>query len=179
MKKLMTLLLAGLTLISVCGCGSSGKPDEPDDPPVADETLVVINDLEFHLNKETSFSGLCYTAVEDFKEVQHDEHIPYVQYSYAQQDGSNLLFFRVFYYKNRDVAYALKDLGIEGNVELTDGNNGSLDYQLYAQPRDDGGTIHFYFITRDKDTYALNFISKYDIRAFEEKTVSSVHFAAE
>ena len=147
------------------------KNEQP--TPVVDETLVTINGIEFHLNKETSFKNINYTIVEDFKEVDHDR---YIQYNYYQEDSTNLLFFRVFYYSNQGNDIAIKDLGLDSNISLTDGKTDNIEYKYYASPRDDGGTMHFYFINKDGDTYTLNFVSKYDIKDFEDKVVKSVKF---
>ena len=38
------------------------------------------------------------------------------------------------------------------------------------------GTIHFYFINKDNNTYVLHFASQYDIKDFETKVVNSVKF---
>ena len=175
-KKLFILFLIFICL-GFSGCGSSEKESGDDQlPAVEDETLVVINDIDFHLNRETSFQDIGYTAVEEFREIEHDEFTPYIQYDYQQEDGSNLLFFRIFYYQDKDFDAAVRDLGIEGDIALTDGKTENIEYQLYAQPRDDGGTIHFYFISRDGDTYVLHFVSRYDIAVFEEKVLYSIHF---
>ncbi len=173
MKKLIMMFMVSFMLIGITGCGK--KEDPKEDPPV-DESIVVINNLEFKLEKETSFKDLCYKTVEDFAEVEHDITIPYRQYNFYQEDGTNLLFFRIFYYYGKGIDYASKDLGIEGKITLEDGKTEHIEYQLYPQPRDDGGTIHFYFITRGNDTYVLNFVSKYDIKDFETKVVNSVYF---
>ena len=51
-----------------------------------------------------------------------------------------------------------------------------MEYKLYEEPRNDGGTIHFYFVNRDETTYVFNFVSKYDIKDFENKVIKSVNF---
>ena len=134
--------------------------------------LVKINKLDFYLTKETSFKGLKYTIVPDFQESIMDH---YVEYKYLQEDSTNLLFFRVFYYKNKDNKAARKDLGIDNSFEFVDGNTANISYKLIDEHRNDG-TIHFYFINKDGNEYALHFVSKYDISSFEEKVLKSVKF---
>ena len=172
----MSVIAVCLLVLTVSGCSSSEEEVIIDDQPVTDDTLVVINGLEFHLDKETSFKDLYYVITEDFREIEHDEFTPYVQYDYRQEDDTNLLFFRVFYYQDKGFDDAIADLGLEGNIEFKNGSTGNIDYQLYAEPRDDGGTIHFYFIDREGSTYVLHFVSRYDIAQFEEKVVSSLHY---
>ena len=168
-------MLVALMLV-MAGCGSPKEEIVEPEPQETDETLVVINGLEFHLDKEAFFKGLRYIITEDFREIEHDEFTPSVQYDYRQEDDSNLLFFRIFYYQDKSFDAAIKDLGLEGDIELKDGSTGNIVYSLYAEPRDDGGTIHFYFVDKDESTYVLQFISRYDIAAFEEKVMSSMHF---
>ena len=143
---------------------------------IVDESLVKINGLEFHLNKEEEFKGLKYAISEDFTKAEHDIAIPYIQYSYRQEDGTNLLFLRIFYYENKDNNYALKDLGKDENVTLVDDKTDNIEYKVYEEPREDGGTIHFYFINKDGNTYAINFVSKYDIKDFETKVINLLEF---
>ena len=54
MKRLIGLLMVILMLSCMSGCSSNRNENNEDYPPV-DKTLVVINDMEFHLDKETSF----------------------------------------------------------------------------------------------------------------------------
>ena len=166
---ILIILVTGLC--SLTGCGK--KKEENKEQQVVDETLVKINGLEFHLNKEAEFKGLKYIIASEFKEVIHDR---YIQYNYYQEDSTNLLFYRVFYYENEGRDKAIQDLGLESNIALTDGKTDNFEYKLYEQPRNDGGTIHFYFIDKDGSTYVLHFVSKYDIKDFESKVVKSVKF---
>ena len=176
---LVTILVTGLVILTGCGSKDEAKNEvkknenNEQSTTVVDETLVKINNLEFHLDKETSFKNIKYTIVSDFKEANHDS---YIQYNYYQEDNTNLLFFRIFDYGTKSNEEALADLGIEGNVTLTDGKTDNIEYKYYAKPRDDGGTIHFYLINKDGNLYVINFVSKYDIKDFEEKVVKSIKF---
>ena len=174
MKKTLAILLVLAMLFALAACGKGGEEKDPQ--PKADETAFTVNELEFKLDTEKEFKGLKYVVTGDFKEVEHDEFTPYIQYNYLQEDNSNLLFFRIFYYKGKGVDAAKADLGLEKDIQLTDGKNDDLEYKMYAQPRDDGGTIHYYFLTKDGDTFVVNFVSKYDIKDFEQKVVKSLKF---
>ena len=163
MKKIVySFIVVGL-LIMVIGCGKK----------VVDETLVEINENEFHLDKKMTFHDLEYTIVGEFKEVNNRN---YVQYNYYQEDSSNLLFFRIFYYEGKTIDDASKDLGLDSGISYSDGKTDNIQYKSYFEPRDDGGTIHFYFINKDGNIYVLHFVSKYDIKDFEAKVLKSVKF---
>jgi hypothetical protein len=172
-RSIMIVLLTAVMLVMMSGCGSGKNEGGHPDALPADESLVVINDCSFRLDKEAEFSGVSYLAVADFQEVRQNI---YVQYSYLQQDSSNLLFFRIFYYRNQDFKAAMKDLGLESDIPLSPGKTDNIDYSFYEVPRDDGGTIHFYFIEHDGSSYVLHFASRYDLSNFEPKVVRSIHF---
>jgi hypothetical protein len=183
-KKIIILgtmiIMMVVELMTFTGCGSKKEIKEEkkeentvQTPQVVDESLVKINNQEFHLSKEATFKEIKYSIIPDFKEADHNH---YIQYSYSQEDRSNLLYFRIFYYEGKENDAAIKDLGLEGDITLTNGKNDYLEYKLYEKPRDDGGTIHFYFINNNGNTYALNFVSKYDIKEFENKVVKSLKF---
>ena len=124
------------------------------------------------MDKKTSFEGINYTTVSDFQESTFSR---YVQYRYSQEDGSNLLFYRVFFYKDQDNEVAKKDLGIDEKLEFKDGKTKNIEYKMIENPRNDG-VIHFYFINKDNSTYVINLVSKYDIKDFEKKVLESLHF---
>ena len=168
-KKLILLVLIIVGILTITGCDISKKEASKE------KTLVKINGLEFKLNKEASFKDIKYTIIEDFKEANFDEY-NYIEYNYYQEDQTNLLFFRIFYYGGQGNDAAIKDLGLDSNITLTDGKTDNIEYKYYAQPRNDGGTIHFYFINKNENTYTLNCVSKYDIKDFENKVIKSVHF---
>lgn len=173
-KKYIILLLLLCTFTLFTGCTNNKKATKKEEKKeVVDPTLVKINDLEFHLKKETSYKNLKYTIVEDFQETIMSR---YIQYKYNQEDGTNLLFFRIFVYDGKSIDEVRTDLGIDASITTTDGKNKNLEFKKLVTPRDDGGTMNFYFITKDNTVYAVSFISKYDIKDFEEKVVNSLYF---
>lgn len=172
MKKILLCLFVIVAIFSITGCGCSKENKEEDKPEVVDNTLVTINGLEFHLTKETAFKDLKYTIVEDFRELNFDH---YVEYKYYQESGPNLLFFRVFYYEGKDFEASRKDLGLDDSFVFEDGKTNNIEYKMIDEHRTDG-TIHFYFINKDNNTYVLHFASQYDIKDFETKVVNSVKF---
>lgn len=168
-KKLFLSLLIVLLCFVLVGCGSSSEEDNDD---VKDDSLVVINGLDFKLDQEKEYKGLKYIITGDFKENITDH---YVEYRYYQEDGSNLLFYRVFFYEGKDNAYARQNLGIEDKFQFEDGKINDIEYKLIDEKRTDG-TIHFYFINKNNNTYVLHFVSQHDIKDFESKVLNSIKF---
>lgn len=107
MKKVKYLLLVLCIGILFTGCGKGkdvevdvNEPEKKEEKKeeAVDETLVKINGLEFHLDKESSFKKIKYTTIKEFSESNMDH---YVQYRYTQEDGSNLLFLEYFIMKKK------------------------------------------------------------------------------
>ena len=176
MKKLKYLLIFVFVIILFTGCTVKKKEDDTpkDDPkPVeVDETLFVINDLEFHFDTEKDFNGIKYTISKDLKEANHDQ---YIQYYLYQDSGPNLLFFRIFYYENKTHNDIRNDLGIDSSFTEEKGKTDNVEYSFIDEKRTDG-TIHYYIIDKDNKSYLINFVSKYDIKDFEAKAMKYIKF---
>ena len=184
-KKLISILLAIVLLFVFAGCGGTDKPaaDNPTEEPAVnptaepteepvDETLVTVNGVELHMTKDAEFNGIKYTITEDLKEANYGR---FVQYYLYQDDGPNLLFFRVFYYKGMTHADIRYDLGVEDDLKEEAGKTDNIEYSLIDLHRDDG-TMHFYIVDKDDISYVINFVSQYDIANFETLVLNSIRF---
>ena len=161
MKKKCIIILLVLVLFIITGCGNK-----------VDESIVKVNDVELHIDKRNEFNGIKYMITDDLKEARFDQ---YVQYYLYQESGSNLLFFRIFFYKDKDIKYIKKDLAIDTNLAEINGKTDNVDYIFIDMKRNDG-TIHFYIIKKDNVSYVVNFVSKYDINDFENRILNSISF---
>ena len=168
LSLIIMMLVTELFILTGCKSKKGGESAQP-----VDETLVKVNGVDLHFTKEASFKKLKYTIAGDLREEKYPR---YIQYSMYQEDQTTLLFFRIFYYEGRDNNFAIKDLGIGGDVTLTDGKTDNIEYKFYPYSQNDGGTMHLYFVNKDGNTYVLNFVSKYDIKDFEERVLNSVKF---
>lgn len=162
----------------VIGCGNSnnGENNNKNKENTVDETLFTIKDKEFHLDTEKEFEGLKYKTSSEFKEVNNSSFTSkYVQYNYQPDDASNYFFFRIFYFNGKDFAYARKDLGIDDKFKYQDGKTDNIEYKMVDEERKDG-TIHFYFVNKEGNTFVLHFVSQNDIKDFELKVLKSLEF---
>ena len=137
-----------------------------------DDSIVIVKDVKLHINKEKEFKGIKYTITDDLQEATFDQ---YVQYYLYQDGGSNLLYFRIFYYKDRSHKYIKNDLAIDYNLIEETGKTDYIEYTYIDTKRNDG-TMHFYFIDKNNETYVLNFVSKNDIKDFESKVLGLIKF---
>ncbi len=160
-KKILFGLFILVLLLTITGCNN-----------VKDETLVKVNDVELHINKEKEFKNIKYTITDDLKEASFDH---YVQYYLYQESGPNLLFFRIFFYKDKTHKDIRKDLAIDEKLIEEKGKTDNVEYNFIDTQRTDG-TIHFYIIDKDNTSYVINFVSQYDIKDFEKKVLDSIKF---
>ena len=173
-RNIVLSLLVLLVLITITGCGSTKNKLSKDQnkEEVVDETLVVVNGVELHINKEKEFKGIKYTITDDLKEAKFDQ---YVQYYLHQDSGPNLLFFRIFFYKDKTRKYIRNDLAIGSNLAEEKGKTDNVEYSFIDTKRTDG-TLHYYIIDKDNTSYVINFVSQYDIKDFEKKVLNSIKF---
>lgn len=181
-KKILLSILLVVTLFTITGCGSTKKEENKNNnnnkkEEVVDPTLFKIKDTEFHIDTDREFEGIKYKTSSGFKEI--DNFTPsskYMQYNYQPEGSSNYFYFRILYYKGKNIDFAKKDyLGEEDNFEYKDVTINNIEYKMIDEERTDG-TIHHYFVTRNGNTYILSFISQNDIKDFENKTLNSIGF---
>ena len=171
-KKMLLGLLIVLGLCTITGCGCSKKESNNNEEKEVDDSLVVVNGVELHLNQEKEYQGIKYTITDDLDKADFDYVIQYYKY---QDSGPNLMFFRIFVYEGKSRDEIKYDLAIEDEYVEGSGKTDNVEYQFIDLNREDG-TIHFYLIDKDNKTYVVNFVSQYDIKDFEKKVLNSVKF---
>ena len=178
-KKVVLCLLVLLISFVVTGCKTEKKEEEikEKENEVVDKTLFKIKDKEFHLDTDKEFNGLKYKTSSEFKEIDnYTMSGTYKQYSYQPKNSSNYLYFRILYYKRKNIDFAKNDyLGNEEQFEFKDVTINNIDYKMIDEERTDG-TIHHYFITKDGNTFIIDFISQNDIKDFENMVLNSISF---
>jgi len=175
-KILLCLLIVGL-LFTITSCNTSKKDDNNNENEVIDKTLFTIKDKEFHLDTDREFEGLKYKISSEFREI--DNVTPtstYMQYNYQPDNSSNYFYFRILFYKGKDIDFAKNDyIGSEKQYEYKDVKINDIEGKMIDEERDDG-TIHHYFINKDGNTFIVDFISQNDIKDFENKVLDSISF---
>ncbi len=164
-RKFYFVLFIAIILSMITGCDNTTNN--------VDESLIIVNDVELHMDKEKEFKGLTYTITDDLKEALFEK---YVQYYLYQDSGPNLLFFRIFIYQGKNHSEIRNDLGIDNNLIEEKGQTDNIEYSFIDGKRQDG-TIHFYIIDKDNTSYVVNFVSQYDIKTFENKVLNSIKYS--
>ena len=177
-KKILIVLLMIITLLTITGCETTKKETtKKKEKEVVDETLFKIKDKEFHLDTDKEFEGLKYKTSSEFKEVNNfTQSSTYMQYNYQPENSSNYFYYRILFYKGKDIDFAKEDyIGNEDQFEYKDVKINNIEYKMIDEERTDG-TIHHYFINRDGNTYIIDFISQNNIKDFENKALNSIEF---
>ena len=172
------LVIIIIALFTITGCKTTKKDDNnKEENEVVDKTLFKIKDKEFHLDTDKEYKGLKYKTSSEFKEIDNlTLSSTYMQYSYQPDNSPNYFYFRILYYKGKNIDFAKNDyVGNEEQFEYKDVTINNIDYKMIDEERTDG-TIHHYFITKDGNTFIIDFISQNDIKDFENKVLDSISF---
>ena len=174
-KKIIVLSVLVMSLLIITGCEK--KEEIKEENKIVDPTLFIIKDKEFHLDTDKEFEGLKYMTSKDFKEINNvTPASTYIQYNYQPEGSSNYFYFRILFYKKKNIEYAKNDyLGNEDDFEYKDVSINNIDYKMIDEERTDG-TIHHYFITKNGNTFIIDFISQNDIADFENKVLNTISF---
>lgn len=180
-KKFLLGVLVLFIILTITACGSTtqenNKKNKNKKKEIVDKTLFVIKDKEFHLDTDKEFEGLKYKTSSEFKEINNvTPSSVYMQYNYQPDNSSNYFYFRILFYQGKDIDFAKNDyIGNEEQFEYEDININGIESKMIDEKRTDG-TIHHYFITKDKNTFIIDFISQNDIKNFENKVLDSISF---
>ena len=133
-KKLLFCLLLIVTLFTITGCGSSKKEE------IIDVTLFKIKDTEFHLDTDKEFEGIKYKTSSGFKEINnYTLSSTYMQYSYQPEGSANYFYFRILYYKDKDIDFAKNDyVGEEEQFNYKNVKINNIEYKMIDEERTDG-----------------------------------------
>ena len=179
-KRILISLFVIVTLFTIVGCSSKKEEKNEENnekDEIVDETLFKIKDKEFHLDTDKEIEGLKYKTSSEFKEVNNiTPSSNYMQYNYQPENSKNYFYFRILFYKGKDIEFAKEDyIGNEEQFEYKDTKINDIDCKMIDEEGTDG-TIHHYFISKDGNTYIIDFISQNNIKDFENKVLKSISF---
>jgi predicted small lipoprotein YifL len=180
-KKIFYSIITFVLVFSLIGCGKKEEPKkeekEQEENVIVDKSLFKIKDKEFHLDTDKEYEGLKYKTSLEFKEINnYTVSSTYRQYNYQPASSSNYFYFRILFYQGKDIEFAREDyLGNEEQFEYKDVTINNIDFKMIDEERTDG-TIHHYFVTKDGNTFIVDFISQNDIKDFENKVLDSLSF---
>ena len=177
MKKVITIFLVIISLFLISGC--TKKEDKKNSDKKENETKILVDGIEFKFNKDATFERLSFKVDEKLPEsnpysAPASAKIRQYLYRAKETDSTYLIIIRMFYYKNKTIEQAMKDLGIEGDTtELYTVEAEHMSLKM-SDKLSENGTNHIYFISDNSDIYALQIASRSDIKLFESEFLKTL-----
>ena len=161
MKKYLLVLLTVLLLV---GCR---KKEEVVESKKLAEDEVILENITYKFDQDAEYHGLNYKVAKNLR--LRDTGNAYNYFS-EEIDGSSYFVFRIFYYGNKDIDYAVKDTTDNTFDSRKETKVGDLDYTVvrFKNPIGENTYTNIYYYKNNNDVYAFCFTSKIDISRLEE-----------
>ena len=161
MKKLLVVLF---TIILLVGCGK--KEEIVESKKLADDE-VMLEEILYKFDQDAEYHGLKYKVASNLR--FRDTGNAYNYFS-EEIDGSSYFVFRIFYYPNKDIDYAIKDSVANEHLEEYDTKVGNLDYRVVKFKNSLGEKTYtnMYYHKNNNDVYAYCFTAEIDISSLEK-----------
>ncbi len=169
MKKCIKLLLVLVIALCLFGCGKKAEPKKED--ALADDEII-LEGIKYKLDQDDSEYGISYKVASNFRK---STMINAVNYFSENIDDSPYFVFRIFYYKNKSLDYAIKDStsSYDNKYEVEiDG----LKYTVvhFINPIGDNVQTNIYYYKHNKDVYAFCFTAQIDLTKLAEIFLKSI-----
>ena len=163
MKKILLVLLTVLLLV---GCGKKSE-EKNEEPKGLAEDEVILENITYKFDQDDEYHGLKYKIASNLR--KRDTGNAYNYFS-EEIDGSSYFVFRIFYYPNRDIDYAIKDSVANEHLEEYDTKVGDLDYRVVRFKNSLGEKTYtnMYYHKNNNDVYAYCFTAEMDISELEK-----------
>jgi predicted small lipoprotein YifL len=178
MKKVFSLLLVLLFVFTLTGCGCSRKEKEPEpqkeeEPALADDELL-FDGILYKFNKTEKHYGISYKVSENMR--LWDSGNAYNYFSVKHENEVDAFIIRVFYYKNKSVAYAIKDTTDNVYESKTSVKLDGRKYTKVHLKNPGGATTYLFYYKHKKDVYAYCFTSLEEVERLESIFLKSVKY---
>ncbi len=164
MKKLLLMILTVLLLV---GCNKKVEEKMPEDE-------VILENIKYKLNQDDSTYGIKYKIASNFRKTDTGNAINYFS---EKIDGASYFVFRIFYYKNKSIDYAIKDSTITYDRKW-ETKVGDLDYTVvhFINPTNDGSQTNIYYYKHNNDVYAFCFTAIIDLSKLEDVFLKQIAY---
>jgi hypothetical protein len=161
MKKLLVVLF---TILLLVGCGK--KEETIESKKLADDE-VMLEEILYKFDQDAEYHGLKYKVASNLR--LRDTGNAYNYFS-EEIDGSSYFVFRIFYYGNKDIDYAVKDTTDNTFDSRKETKVGDLDYTVvrFKNPIGENTYTNIYYYKNNSDVYAFCFTSAIDVSRLEE-----------
>ncbi|MBQ6285863.1 MAG: hypothetical protein IJK67_06140 [Bacilli bacterium] len=157
MKKLFKIFVLLLICICLIGCGKKTKQEENK----LQDDEVILEGIKYKLDQDESEYGIEYKIASNFRKTNTRNAINY----FSENINDQAYFvYRIFYYKNKSIDYAIKDSTISYDKKY-DVKVGDLDYTVvhFVNPIGENVETNIYYYKHNKDVYAFCFTASIDL----------------
>lgn len=164
MKKIL-LVIVSLLLLTSCGSKKIEEKEIVKEPSLAEDE-VVLRDVKYKLDQETTEYGIKFKIANNFRKTDTGNAINYFS---EKVDGQSYFVIRLFHYKNKNIDYAIDDTTISYDNKY-ETKIGDKDYTVvhFVNPTNTGDETKIYYYKHNNDTYAYCFTAKIDLSRLEE-----------
>ena len=171
MKKILLVLLTVL-LLTGCGKKVEEQGNNIQEPKLAEDEIVLEN-IKYKFDQDANYNGINYKVASNLRVRDSGNAMNYFS---EEIDGSSYFVFRIFYYKNKDINYAIKDTTDNNYLEKKEVTIDDKTYTVvrFKNPIGDEIYTDMLYYRNKKDTYAYCFTAKIDLTELEELFLKNV-----
>ena len=168
MKKIFKIFVLLFVCICLIGCGKKNNQEENK----LQDDEVVLEGIKYKLDQDASEYGIKYKIASNFRKTDTGNAINYFS---ENIDGQAYFVYRIFYYKNKSIDYAIKDSIISYDKRY-DVKVGDLDYTVvhFVNPIGENVETYIYYYKHNKDVYAFCFTASIDLSRLTDIFLKSI-----
>lgn len=168
MKEALKIFILLFVCICLIGCGKKNKQEENK----LQDDEVILRGIEYKLNQDDMSYGIKYKVANNFRKTDTGNAINYFS---ENIDDQPYFVYRIFYYKNKSIDYAIKDTTTSYDKKY-DTKVGDLNYTVvhFVNPIGVNVETNIYYYKHNKDTYAFCFTSNIDLSRLEDIFLKSI-----
>ena len=173
MKKIFKILLVLSFVVLLFGCNKKEEETIKEEKLAEDE--VVLENIKYKLDVEDKGYKIKYKVANNFRKVVLDNAINY----YSEKiDNSSYFVIRIFYYKDKNIKYAIKDSTNNDYEKKWKTKVNDLDYTVVRLKNPIGDEVYtnLYYHKTKKGTYAFVFTGAIDLNRLENIFLSNIDY---
>lgn len=169
MKKVLIISLMILILITGCGKNKDKKAEKKEQLP---NDTVILEGITYKLDQEDSEYGIKYKIANNFRKSVLPNAVNYFS---EKKDGQSYFVIRIYYYKNKDIEYAIKD-SVESYEKREEVKVGDRNFTKVYFTNYNGAKTHLFYYEHNNSIYTFVFTAGIDLSRLENIFLNNVLF---